>query len=164
MEKICWLDIILLLPLIYGLIRGIMRGAIGEVNTVLALILGIIGARMWGPALTIWIEHTCHWQLQLCTLLAYVSIFLAVAIVLNLIGAALQKLMKAIKLSWVNRLLGGVCGTLKWAIIMLVLLFVVDLADQQFHLLPKDVKQKSIVYQPAVDSAHQIWKQVKDKA
>jgi len=164
MDKICWLDVIILLPLLFGLIRGLIRGMITELNAVLALVLGIVGARIWGPDVALWLQHISSWSLQLCTVLAYIILFLAIAIVLNLIGAALMKLMKAIKLNWVNRLLGGICGTLKWAIIVLVLVFVTGQADHQFHFIPKDLKQKSIVYQPTLDSANQIWKQVKVKA
>jgi len=161
MDKICWLDVIILLPLLYGLIRGLMRGMIAELNAVLALVLGIIGARIWGPQLATWMQHSYDWNMQICNILSYVTIFLAIAIVLNLIGAALQKLLKAIKLGWVNRLLGGLCGTLKWAIIVLVLVFVVGQLDCQFHILPNDLKSSSKVYQPALNSANHIWKQVK---
>jgi len=163
MKNICWLDIIILLPLLYGLIRGLMRGMITELNAVLSLVLGIIGARIWGPALALWIQNTSHWHIQLCSILAYVTIFLAIAIVLNLVGAAFSKLLKAIKLGWVNRLLGGVFGILKWALIVLVLVFVTGQIDKQFQILPNDLKQQSIVYQPALDSANHIWKQVKQE-
>jgi len=163
MKNICWLDIIILLPLVYGLIRGLMRGMITELNTVLALVLGMVGARIWGPELALWIQHTSEWHIQLCTILSYVTIFLAIAIVLNLLGAAFSKLLKAIKLGWVNRLLGGILGILKWALIVLVLVFVTGQIDKQFQILPNDLKQRSIVYQPALDSANHIWKQVKQE-
>jgi len=161
MDKICWLDVIILLPLIYGLIRGLMRGLITEINAVLALILGIIGARMVGSQLALWIQHTSDWHIQICNILSYVTIFLCIAIILYLIGAALQKLLKAIKLGWVNRLLGGLCGTLKWAIIVMVLVFVVGQLDSQFSILPSDLKSSSKVYPAALNSANHIWKQVK---
>jgi len=161
MDKICWLDVIILLPVLYGLIRGLMRGMIAELNAVLALVLGIIGARVWGPALALWMQHANNWSMQLCSVLSYITIFLAIAIVLNLIGAALQKLLKAMKLGWVNRLMGAICGVLKWSIIVLVLIFVVGQVDSQFSVLPCDLKTNSIVYQPALNSANHIWKQVK---
>lgn len=161
MDKICWLDILILLPVLYGLIRGLMRGMIKELNAVLALVLGIIGARIWGPCLAIWIHQSSHWHLQLCSVIAYIMLFLAIAIILNLIGAATQKLIKSIQLGWVNRLLGAVCGTLKWGIIMLVTVFMLGQLDQQFKVLPSELKQQSIVYQPALDLSDHIWEQVK---
>jgi len=161
MDKICWLDIVLLLPLIYGLIRGLMRGLIVELNAVLSLLLGIVGARLWGPPFALWMQHANNWPMPLCTALAYVVIFLGIAIVLNLLGAAFQKLMKAIKLGWVNRILGGAFGLLKWTLIMLVIIFVTGLVDTQFQILPNDLKQQSVIYQPSLDCANHIWKQVK---
>jgi len=156
MEKICWLDIVLLLPLVVGLIVGIIRGLIAELNALLALVLGVVAARVWGANLALWLHKTCDWSNNISNLLAYVLIFLAVAILLTLLGKAFQKLLKAIKLGWVNHLFGAVFGTLKWAVIMLAIVFVVGKLDQQFQFISGELKQKSIIYQPALDYANQF--------
>ena len=47
-----WLDIVILLPLLIGIVRGVMRGLITEVIAILAVILGFIGAKIWGQDLS----------------------------------------------------------------------------------------------------------------
>jgi len=160
-NTICWLDIILLLPLLYGLIHGIIRGMLDEMNSLIAVVVAIVLARIWGPDLALWIQKMDDWSIQLCTILAYVILFLASAIVLKLLGDMLQKLLKKIQLNWVNRILGGLCGIMKWAAVMLVLVFVTNQIDKQFKVLPTNLKQQSIVYEPAVQAAETIWSEVK---
>lgn len=152
MNNICWLDILLLLPLLYGLIRGLMRGLITELSTVLALLLGVAGAKLWGAVFATWLHQKATWPIEVCNVIAYVLIFLAIAIALHFVGTLLQKLLKAIKLGWVNRLLGGVCGALKWAIIVLVLVFVVGQFDHFIPFMPSELKKQSRLYQPALDT------------
>lgn len=157
MKDICWLDIILLLPLLYGLIRGLIRGMFDEINALVAIVAAIVLARIWGPDLARWIQKVDDWSMQICTILSYVVLFLGCSIVLKLIGDMLQKLMKKIQLNWINRILGGICGCIKWAAVMLVVVFVVDQVDQQFKVMPTTLTQQSIVYKPAVEAANTIW-------
>ena len=39
-----WLDILILLPLLIGLVRGLMKGLIVELSSIVAIILGFMGA------------------------------------------------------------------------------------------------------------------------
>lgn len=154
MNNICWLDILLLLPLLYGLIRGLMRGLITELNTLLALLLGVAGAKSWGAALASWLHQQASWPTEVCNVIAYVLLFLAIAVALHFIGTLLQKLLKAIQLGWVNRLLGGICGAVKWAVIVLALVFVVGQLDHFISFMPNELKKQSRLYQPALDAVN----------
>lgn len=149
-----WLDAIILLPLLIGLIRGLMRGLVTELIAILAVILGFVGARIWGPMFSHWIVQQMSWQPAVCDVIAYALLFLAIAVVLNLLGKLFSRLLKAIHLGFVNRLLGAIFGSLKWAIIVLTLVFLTDRLDQQFHFMKDSVKSKSVTYQPAVQSAN----------
>lgn len=161
MKNICWLDVVIILPLLFGLIRGLMRGLIAELNAVLAVLLGVIGTRMWGPDFAGWIQNAFGWNSTVCTILAYVILFFAIAIIINLIGQALQKLMKAIKMGWINRLVGGICGTIKWAVIVLVIVFIIGQLDLLFNIMPDDVKNNSVLYPTALKTANHAWLEVK---
>ncbi len=161
MKDICWLDVVIILPLLFGLIRGLMRGLIAELNAVLAVLLGVIGARMWGLDFAGWMQNAFGWNSTICTILSYVIIFFAIAIIINLIGHALQKLMKAIKMGWINRLVGGICGTIKWAVIVLVIVFIIGQLDQLFNIMPNNLKQQSKLYPTALKTANRAWLEVK---
>lgn len=149
-----WLDAIILLPLLVGLVRGLMRGLVTEFIAILAVILGCVGAKIWGGQFSTWIMQQFTWPQTICDVVAYVLLFLGIAIVLNLFGRLFTHLLKAIHLGFINRLLGGIFGALKWSIIVLTLVFVTDKLDQQFHFMKSELKQDSVTYQPAVQSAN----------
>ena len=152
-----WLDILLLLPLLIGLVRGLMRGLITEIIAIVAIILGIVGARLWATKFSTWLLLQFAWPEAVCHVVAYALLFLAIAIVLNIIGRLLSKLLRAIQLGFINRLLGGIFGTLKWLAVVLVVVFCLNMLDSYFHFLDNSkVVQTSTLYRPFVQTAEQI--------
>lgn len=153
-----WLDALLLLPLLIGLIRGLMRGLITEIIAIMAVILGVVGARLWGMRCAGWLFAQFQWPEGVCRVVAYALLFLAIAIVLNIAGRLLSKLLKAIHLGFINRLFGGVFGALKWGIILLVVVFCVHHLDIQFHFLDKSqVVKASTLYEPFAQTADMLY-------
>ena len=41
-----WLDVLIVLPLLFGLVRGLMRGLVSEVIAIAVVVLGALGSRM----------------------------------------------------------------------------------------------------------------------
>ncbi len=153
-----WLDALLLLPLLIGLVRGLMRGIITEVIAIVAVILGVVGARLWGLMFSNWLLVQFQWPDAVCRIVAYALLFLGIAIVLNIIGRLLSKLLRAIHLGFVNRLLGGVFGTMKWGIIVLAIVFCVHHLDRQFHFLNEsEAVKSSSLYLPFAQTADMLY-------
>ena len=157
-----WLDIVILLPLLIGLVRGTMRGLITEVIAIAAVILGFIGAKLWGKIFSDWLLSQFTWPQPVCDAVAYALLFLAIAVALNIVGRLISKLLKAIKLGWANRLLGASFGVLKWGLIVLALVFCVNKLDEQFKFLQPELKKQSIVYPEAVKLADKALDYVKN--
>ena len=156
-----WLDIIILLPLLIGLVRGLMKGLVIEITSIVAIILGIVGSRLWGAVLATWLLRQFAWPESVCVVLAYVLLFVSISILLHLLAKLLTKLFKKISLGWLNRLLGGVFGTLKWGIIVLVMVLCIHQLDKQFNFIQKDLKQKSVVYMQAAPLSEKMWVEIK---
>ena len=156
-----WLDIVILLPLLIGLVRGTMRGLITEIIAIAAVILGFIGAKIWGKVFSAWLLTQFTWPQPVCDAVAYALLFLGIAIALNIVGRLLSKLLKAIKLAWVNRLLGATFGVIKWGLIVLAIVFCVNKLDEQFKFLQPELKKRSIIYPEAVKLADQALDYVK---
>lgn len=148
-----WLDVLLLIPLLIGLVRGLMRGLVTEVIAILVVIIGVLGARLFAPPFSTWIHKQFTWQGEVCDVVAYVLIFLSIAIVLAILARLLSKFLKAIHLGWANRLFGGVFGICKYAILVLIVVFAMEKTNKSFHWLDKSkVVKTSIVYPYAVEA------------
>jgi len=152
-----WLDVILVLPLIVGLVRGLMRGFISEVIAIVVVILGVICARFGAPSFSAWLLTQFAWPKGVCDVVAYTLLFLGVAIVLSFLAKMLSKFMRAIHLGWANRLLGGAFGVLKFGIIVLLVVFVMDRTNEAFHWLDEsDIVKTSVVYPQMVKGTHAL--------
>ncbi len=152
-----WLDVLILLPLLFGIVRGVMRGLVSEIIAIVVVIFGVLCARFWAPPFSAWLIAQFAWPKGVCDVVAYTLLFLAVAIVLSILARLLNKLLKAIHLGWINRIFGGLCGFVKYAIIVLIVVFAMDKTNETFHWLDESpVVKSSIVYPQAVKATHWV--------
>ncbi len=162
MKGINWLDVLILLPLLVGLVRGIMRGFISEIIAFVVVIFGVLGARMVAPSFSAWLLRSFAWPQEVCNVVAYVLVFLAIAILLSLLARMLTRLLRVIHLGWINRTLGGVFGLLKFAVLILIVVFAMEHTNRTFHWLDKaEIVKTSILYPYAVEAVDQLEKAVK---
>ena len=66
-----YLDIILIIPLAYGLVQGLRKGLIKEIAGLLAIILGIYLARYFSLPVSQVLTEMTGWASNICTPLAY---------------------------------------------------------------------------------------------
>ena len=158
-----WLDIIVLLPLLIGLVRGLMKGLIMEITSIIAVVIGFVGTRLWGAVFAAWLMQQFSWPEAVCAVVAYALLFIGISLLLHIVGKLLSKLFQKVSLGWANRLLGGSFGMLKWAIIVLILVLCVHRLDEQFKFLKEDLKQQSIVYTQATPLAEKMWDTAKQQ-
>lgn len=141
-----YIDIIICIPLIYGLARGIYKGFMIELATLIALILGVWGAYLFSHVLTAWLVNTFDVQGKWVPYASFFGIFVIIVILVNLLGKLLDKLIKAAALGFLNRLLGGILGCIKLALFVGILVFIVEKFDTNTHLIPQKHKENSMLY------------------
>ncbi len=142
------LDICLVIPLAWGLVRGLYKGIILSVGSFIGMIAGIYLANAYASDLTaLMLKHFVLAE-NLAHAIAYFIIFVGVTILVFLISKLLDKVIKVVMLSWVNRLLGAVVGVLKYAIVLSVLLNLIAMAEGYVSILPEKVKSESVLYKP----------------
>lgn len=156
-----WLDILILLPLLIGLVRGLMKGLIVEVSSIVAILLGFFGAKYWSAAFASWLMQQFDWSETACIVVAYALLFAGIALGLNIVARLLSKLFQKIQLGWLNRLLGGVFGVTKWGIVIVALVLCVHNLDKQFQFIQPELREKSVVYTTITPYAEQAWEEIK---
>ena len=156
-----WLDIIILLPLLIGLVRGLMKGLVIEIASIVAIVLGYIGSRLWGAMFAAWLIKQFSWPETVCMVVAYALLFIGISLLLHILARLISKLFQKVSLGWLNRLLGGIFGTLKWAIIVLTLVLCVHRLDEQFQFIQPDLKEQSIIYMQAAPLSEKMWAEIK---
>jgi membrane protein required for colicin V production len=138
-----------------------MKGLVIEITSIVAIILGVLGSRLWGAMFATWLLRQFAWPESVCVVLAYALLFVGISILLHLVAKLLTKLFKKVSLGWLNRLLGGLFGIIKWGIIVLAIVLCIHQLDKQFNFIQKDLKQKSVVYMQAAPLSEKMWVEVK---
>lgn len=122
-------DLALGLLLAVCALRGYWRGFLRESFGLLALIVGIAAAIRFAAIAAVVVQRHVGLPAAVDAGLAFVTIFVIVHTVINLIGVLLDRLTGALFLRGINRLAGAAFGAGKAAAVLaLILLF--------FHLFP----------------------------
>ena len=152
-----YLDIAIAVPLLYGLVKGFSNGLIKEVTGILSLIIGIYIAVNFSILLEPFFSGIFGYYEQFKPIIAFIVLFVATSLIIQLIGILINKLTKALALGIISRLLGGIFGLLKIVVIFSFLLFVIT----DYNLINKNIKDDSVLYKPLSDIAAIITPQLK---
>ena len=156
------LDIVLIAPVCLGLVFGLFKGLIKELMSLAAIVLGIVGARWFEPQVSPWLREAFNLQAGVAQAVAYLLLFVAIALVLLMVARLLDKFFAAIALGGLNKLLGGVFGGLKWALVVSVLLNVFDTFDRRFAWVEPQVKRDSLLYDGMLHLGPRLWEETRD--
>lgn len=155
------LDLILLIPITLGFVFGLFKGLVKELTSLVAIVLGIYGAKLFAPFVSGFLVHKLDFSAKTAVPLAYLFIFIAIAFGLLLIANMLDKIFDSMSLGGLNKFLGGVFGALKYALIVSVLLNVFDSLDSRFTLINMKTKEESIGYKPLLKFGPTLWDKAK---
>ena len=143
-----YLDIILGILLLWGLVRGLMKGLFVSLASLIALIAGIYIAVHFSHIVGDYLKQYVDWQENAIKLSAFALTFIMVVIGISLLGRILTKIADYAALGILNKLLGAVFGLLKFAFIASVILMFVDAINDKITLIDKETKDESILYEP----------------
>jgi membrane protein required for colicin V production len=80
-----------------------------------------------------------------------------IVVVIHFIGVLLDKLLEAVALGFVNRLLGMIFGLIKSVLILSVIFVILNAINASRPFLPKERIEKSMLYNPISDIAPAIF-------
>ena len=143
-----YLDIILSTPLLWGLYKGLTRGIIKELASLLALILGIYGAAHFSEQIQPTLLANTSVDETFLPIITFATTFIVIVLLVRLLALMMDKIIKLAALGMISRLLGGVFGVLKTTFIISALLLVFNTIDYHLELIPNKQKENSLLYQP----------------
>ena len=151
------IDIVLGALLLFGLIRGAMKGLFVEVASLVALILGVYGAIHFSSFAAEFLESKVDWNEKTINIVAFAITFVIIVLAISLAGKALTKLADFAALGIINKLAGGVFGALKIGLILSVLLIVFNKLNNTLPFMEQEDLEESILYEPVKSLAPMIF-------
>ena len=139
-----YLDIALIIPIIYGLVQGFSRGIVKEVTSLVSLLIGIYIAINFSFYLDSYLVDFLKESKDLIPIISFGIVFAATLILIKVVGFLLEKITNALALGIVSKFLGAIFGSIKITILLSALMFF----EQKLELVPKEVTKNSILKVP----------------
>ena len=152
-----YIDLILIIPLLWAIYRGFTRGFIFQAASLAALILGIFGAIRFSSFTANILTNKFDLQTQYLSIISFAITFIAIVIAVHIIARIIDKLIKAIALGFINRILGIVFAVLKYAFIISIILLILNGINKRTNFLPKEDISNSVLYEPLSKFALKIF-------
>lgn len=137
-----WIDIVLLVAVILGIIKGWQHGLIISVFVTAAWILGVIGALKFCSLVADQLRDRFEWQGEYVPVVAFILIFIVIAFVIYLIGKSLEKVIEVAQLGTINKLLGVALRVTIYVFVFSMFLWLVNEAG----FVSEEVKAQSRTY------------------
>lgn len=124
-----------------------------EAATLVAFFLGVWGGMHLSEGMAGLIYKWTDSSSPYVPLISFALVFVGILALVFLVAKIVEKIVEKTALTIVNKLLGGIVGTLKFLLILSVLFFVVDLMESTIEIIPKETKDKSLLYRPVAKVA-----------
>lgn len=147
------LDLILCLPLAYGLVRGLLRGFVQELTSIAAVLLAVILSRLYAPDLSQHLRIAFNVSSATASALCYAGVFLAVVLLGKLVAKLMHRTLRKIHLGWIDTVMGATFDTVKWAMIVSIVLNILVALSAYMEIIRPEVKAGSALYEPLLNIA-----------
>lgn len=151
------LDIIILIVLGFGLVKGFFKGLFVELASLIGLVAGVYGAYYFSGYCANFLREHFSWNEDYLQISAFAITFLLILLSIIVAGKALTKLADFAALGLLNKFLGGLFGLLKMTVIIGVLIMLFALINSNLVLVEEKTLQTSIFYEPIKAIASNIF-------
>jgi membrane protein required for colicin V production len=156
-RKMNWIDAAIVIILGISVVKGFINGLVKEVASLAALILGIWGAIKFSSFTAAKLYDYFDMNGQYVGIIAFLVTFGIIVVFIHFIGIIADKIVDAVALGFLNRILGIVFGLLKSVLIMSVFFVILNSIDARRSFLPHQRIEESIFYNPISDIAPAIF-------
>ena len=143
-----YLDIIMGSLVLFGAVKGFFKGFIIEAASIVALIVGILGALLFASTIGDLLSTYFDFDTIPPTGIIFALIFIVIIISINLLAKLLTNVIKMAALGLINRIFGSLFGGLKFAIVLSALLLLLNQFSFLFQYFDTRILEESILYDP----------------
>jgi len=136
------IDILIAVTLVIAVIKGIQKGFIVAVFSVLAFIVGIAAALKLSATVANWLGDATNIGAKWLPFLSFLLVFIIVILLVRMGAKFFESAIQLALIGWLNKLLGVVLYAVLYIIIVSVFLFYA----QQLHLFADATMNQSVTW------------------
>ena len=144
-----FIDIIISVFVLLFAYKGLKRGLIKELTSLLSLIVGVYIAINFSFFLEDYLYKSLSKYDKFVSVISFILVFLTVFLSFKIAGFLIKKMVKSLQLGFLDKLFGLLFGVSKIALILSILLFEIQHLSNTFgNIIPKKEIKKSVLYEP----------------
>jgi len=151
------LDIVIAIPLLWGIWQGFNKGLILALASLAALLIGVWGSIKFSNIVANFLSNSFGLVSEYNSIIAFSITFILIVIAVHLLARALDKLLSAVALGILVKISGAAFGALKWGLIVSILLSIYNVINVNYKYTSKETIEKSILYKPVASIAPFIF-------
>lgn len=126
-----------------------------------ALLLGIFGAIKLRPVFASFLDSVFNISPEHMNVIAFAVAFVTIVLVIHLVAFLVDKLVKAVALNFVNRLLGMTFGLLVTAFVISMILWPINQVNAEKQIIKPKHIEGSLLYKPLSGFAPAVFPYLK---
>lgn len=148
-----WLDFLILLIVVAGMVRGFSKGLIFELSGLVGLIIAVYVSRYHSSPFASFIHSFFNVGLDYCPALGMIMAFFVSMLMVKVLAMCAQRLIKAISLGWLNSLLGALISIVKYTLVLSVVFNVLGPINEKLHIMDGKHSEGSVLCDPVTKFA-----------
>lgn len=153
----CTIDIIILICFLPAFYFGIKNGLVKQLISLCVVYFGIKLSVRFSQGVAAWLTENAGITEVWSKTLSFIVIFLAVALILSLIGRIIEKILKISLLGWLNKLLGVVLSMVICGLLVAAAIHMADHANNVFHFISEEKLAESKLWSVILDHSQNLF-------
>ena len=146
-----WLDVVLALPILWGIYNGYQKGLISQVLGIISLAIGIYMGIHHGNLVFFLLEGKV--PDSYIPIISFAIIFITIVVLGVLLSKVIEKMLAFIQLKQLNKIGGIVFGVLKVLLFLLAGIYFFEKWDTKNSIIKSETKNESVLYPLLVKSS-----------
>jgi len=155
-----WIDIGFLIFLAYGFYLGYSRGIIKTFYAIISIVVAILLSFKLSPLIIDVLQTTLKLGPTFSFILGFIICFITIVFLVRLIGKKFEKVLKKVKLNFLNKLAGGITMSLLLIVCYSGILWFLN----QTNIISTKQSEQSVTYEilePIPNQAQGVFTQLK---
>ena len=154
-----FLDIVLTVFLVYGLIRGLRNGLFVELASLVSFFVGIYIAVKFSYLVANVIGDGTSKTVKV---VAFVVTLVLVVVGIHLLAKVFSKIASTLFMGWLNTLGGGFLGALRSALVLGIVLSLFQKVNFDNTFISKETQEKSLLFDPLLKTSEVFFPVLKN--
>ena len=151
-----YFDLAILIFISIGIFRGLIKGLIIEVSSLISLYFGIVGSINYSEFLSSYIYNYTEWNENTINIICFILLFITIVWSIMLIAKFITKILKIAYLGLLNRVFGAIFGGVKWVVILSGIIIIYT-SINEIITIPNKFLEDSFSYNILLDFGNFIF-------